>query len=559
MFHQSLMIDPDNSFLDFPFATDPVPDPEFPFAANNMDPYLSPAAVAAAVSTSAPAMQSPAPLSAPYGALGAYGLVPDVSTLSLPMGFEAPMTPYYSSSSLVMDPMSFSKPSQNQNNTSQNNQPNQNNQNQNIEDHQNLNTNGQNQNLQNHNQNQNLSQPSQSHSNLHQPLHQPMHQNPLLHHLLLPHLNKANHINQPIQHLHHQLPNHSSDFMEYPIYPGQLLFNSSASLTEIGDLKEPVFGSGVPRPAPLFPVKEEPKQPMLGTDYDPNAYFQKLLDAMQKSKTSIEPKKSSKKRYRVLRGVSAGGSSSKPPKENQYSSAEFVPVQLHLDGAELPDICFPMWGAGELEDGRRIVRIERTQEGPNLHAKFSIVGCANENPVPLPGGPDTDVIEVLCLQCEVMENNDEEDTNGSDDTQLPLLSLSIYSGYGGRYHTGYEYYITSVEVVGIVELLIGTQLAEPQERRKERGRIRSNLVPFWLKKPVSLRIQEGRNSGHTNNKDLRYELAKRIMSYDIRRPRGFDKEVRILRWDKLIPALKRALQSYYVELTGADKIDTESS
>jgi len=147
----------------------------------------------------------------------------------------------------------------------------------------------------------------------------------------------------------------------------------------------------------------------------------------------------------------------------------------------------------------------------------------------------------------------------ADDTQLPLLSLSIYSGYGGRYHTGYEYYITSVEVVGIVELLIGTQLAEPQERRKERGRIRSNLVLFWLKKPVSLRIQEGRNSGHTNNKDLRYELAKRIMSYDIRRPRGFDKEVRILRWDKLIPALKRALQSYYVELTGADKIDTESN
>lgn len=532
------MIDPDNSFLDFPFAADPVPDPEFQFAANNMDPYhLSSAAVAAAVASSAPAMQSPAPPSAPYGALGAYGLEPEaVSTLSLPMGFEAPMTPYYSSSSLVFDTMSF-VPKTNQNNQNQNNQNNQ-------------------------NQNQNQTNQTQNPSQRNQPHHQPnLHQNPLQHHLLLLlHLNEPNHLNQPLQHLHPELPNHSSDFMEYPMYPGQLLFNSSGPPTEIGDLKEPIYGSGLHRPVPLFPAKEEPKPPMMGPDYDANAYFQKLLNAMQKSKSAAAAKKSMKKRYRVLRGVSAGGSSSKPPKENHYSAAEFVPVQLHLDGAELPDICFPMWGAGEVEDGRRIVRIERTQEGPNLHAKFSIVGCANENPVPLPGGPDTDVIEVLCLQCEVMENNDEDDTNGSDDTQLPLLSLSIYSSYGGRYHTGYEYYITSVEVVGIVELLIGTQLAEPQERRKERGRIRSNLVPFWLKKPVSLRIQEGRNSGHTNNKDLRYELAKRIMSYDIRRPRGFDKEVRILRWDKLIPALKRALQSYYVELAADDvKNDTFSS
>ena len=62
MFRQSLMIDPDNSFLDFPFVADPVPDPEFLFPANNMDPYhISSAAVAAAVSTSAPTMQSPPP------------------------------------------------------------------------------------------------------------------------------------------------------------------------------------------------------------------------------------------------------------------------------------------------------------------------------------------------------------------------------------------------------------------------------------------------------------------------------------------------------------------
>ena len=54
----------------------------------------------------------------------------------------------------------------------------------------------------------------------------------------------------------------------------------------------------------------------------------------------------------------------------------------------------------------------------------------------------------------------------------------------------YQYYITSVEVVEIVELLIGNQFRDAAERRKERGRVRSNLVPFWSKKPISSRMSE---------------------------------------------------------------------
>ena len=41
---------------------------------------------------------------------------------------------------------------------------------------------------------------------------------------------------------------------------------------------------------------------------------------------------------------------------------------------------------------------------------------------------------------------------------------------------------------------------------------------------------------------------KELWVGEIRKPRGFDKEVRILRWDKLVPALQRALQSYYTEI-----------
>lgn len=202
---------------------------------------------------------------------------------------------------------------------------------------------------------------------------------------------------------------------------------------------EPVYGF---QPAAAGP-QASPRQPTM--EYDPNAYFQKLLNAMQRAKSAAATRRSTKKRYRVLRGISAGGSSSKPPKQNHYSAAEFVPVHLNLEGAGLADICHPMWSPGELEDRRRIVRIERTQDGPNLNARFSIVGCANENPVPLAAGPDTDVIEVLCLQCEVMDGADDEDTAGSsisDDNQLPLLALS-YSVEGGPFN-GFEYYVTSV-------------------------------------------------------------------------------------------------------------------
>ena len=107
----------------------------------------------------------------------------------------------------------------------------------------------------------------------------------------------------------------------------------------------------------------------------------------------------------------------------------------------------------------------------------------------------------------------------------------------------YQYYITSVEVVEIVELLIGNQFRDAAERRKERGRVRSNLVPFWSKKPISSRMSETsisssspQNSSATRfkfkctgdnnyycyswwcwssltNHDYRVELAKRIMGW----------------------------------------------
>lgn len=246
------------------------------------------------------------------------------------------------------------------------------------------------------------------------------------------------------------------------------------------------------------------------------------------------------RRYRVLRGVLAGGSLTRPPKHMPgQPEMSFLLVDLQINGALPHDICYPPWGPLEKQDRRRIIRIERIQQGNKLLANFSIVGAANDHPVTLPPpAPGVDVVEVLCLECMVRPLDEYE-----------LLDDEL----GHRYiktegDALYQYYITSVEVIEIVELLIGTQVKDPAERRRERGRVRLNLVPFWLKRPISLRMNERTLLGAPTNQDYRVELAKRIMGYEIRKPRGFDKEVRILRWDKLVPALKRALQSYYTEI-----------
>lgn len=209
---------------------------------------------------------------------------------------------------------------------------------------------------------------------------------------------------------------------------------------------------------------------------------------------------------RVVRGVAQGGCSIKPPEERPREGRVFERVKLQFSGDLIESICNSSWNNAELMDGRRIVRIERTQDNNIVNANLSVVGCANDFPTPAPARPNTDFIEVSCL--------------------------AVFGMVPG-------FYITSVEVVGIVEMLIGTRtIKDSALRRRERGRVRSNLMSFWSKNSYHSRSNEASLS----------DFAKRIMAYDIRKPRGFDKGFRILSWDKLIPALQRALQCYYAEI-----------
>lgn len=289
----------------------------------------------------------------------------------------------------------------------------------------------------------------------------------------------------------------------------------------------------------------------ISTSYPMGVRMPQFGGATTPMATGPVPRVPPKKRYCVVRGISAGGCLTRPPKQLLSLDLMFVPVELKLNGAAVEDICFPKWLELEREDQRRIVRIERVQNEAELVANFSIVGAANENPVTLPAQANVDVVEVSCLQCRVRPSADSGDDSSSEEEDKGKSSRSLKSHIKTETDTGehFQYYITSVEVVEIVELLIGTELVDPADRRRERGRVRLNLVPFWLKKPILSRMSDhGVPSAGAGNSDFRLDLARRIMGYEIRKPRGFDKEVRILRWDKLVPALKRALQSYYTEI-----------
>ncbi|KAG7840171.1 hypothetical protein KL942_002970 [Ogataea angusta] len=243
------------------------------------------------------------------------------------------------------------------------------------------------------------------------------------------------------------------------------------------------------------------------------------------------------KTYPLVRGLNSGGSTTKPPPPDRTGRSQYLKCKLSIVDGDEESVCLPEWSELEKEDKRRIIRIERRQRLNEVIVSFHILGSAEQETRPAPDG--VDVVEVSCLECYQSLDYPED-----DDTTVVTR--------GGVEPLSRQFYITSVEVIKIVELLIGSQSTNQKECRAERGRIRSNLVPFWSKKPISSKKVTPSESGGEfvgkTNADLRNELAQRIMSYETRKPRRFDKEVRVLEWRKLVPALRRALQSYYVKI-----------
>lgn len=181
-------------------------------------------------------------------------------------------------------------------------------------------------------------------------------------------------------------------------------------------------------------------------------------------------------------------------------------VLLGLVGLLLGEVNARPWSEFEALDGRRIIRIERQQDGCGITAHFRPIG--NNSPLPPPPS-GVEAVEVSCLRFV-------------DHNMQP------------------SYYITSVEVLKIVDLLTNYKETDRTKRRFERARIRSNLLLFWAK-----HFLEDPGVG-PEEEELRRAFIQRIMYYRSRKPVDVLKDVRLMSWEYLVPALQRAILFFRV-------------
>lgn len=176
-------------------------------------------------------------------------------------------------------------------------------------------------------------------------------------------------------------------------------------------------------------------------------------------------------------------------------------IFLKFSFTEGYDVNLTPWSEFERLEGRRIIQVRRTQLGTCLHAQLNI--CREDLLVPdVKYDPDT--IEVSCLR---------------------FLHHDMTE----------EFFVTSVDVLRIVELLLNNKEPDQRRRRKERARIRSNLKRFWKHDFADLKHE------FEIENELQLAFKKRIQLYDYRNPVIIRRGVRLMSWNQLAPALRRAL------------------
>ncbi|ODV64251.1 uncharacterized protein ASCRUDRAFT_30424, partial [Ascoidea rubescens DSM 1968] len=104
-----------------------------------------------------------------------------------------------------------------------------------------------------------------------------------------------------------------------------------------------------------------------------------------------------------------------------------------------------------------------------------------------------------------------------------------------------EYYVTSVDIIYLLERLSGINSFD----MKEKNRIRRNLQTL-----ESLTIGKPKNFNKNNLNP--YELDKffkLIMSFNSPKPRNIEKDLKIYKWELLEEALQRVLGKYCFDLS----------
>lgn len=216
--------------------------------------------------------------------------------------------------------------------------------------------------------------------------------------------------------------------------------------------------------------------------------------------------------YNIVRG-GLGGPHNRPTLDKP--NVKYLPLKLKVLNASASSINTTPWTPEEEEDGRRIIRVERIQHGASLEVRFKVVKSESIKPVGMSESEGIDWVEVSMIK---FDSRSRDDSAG--------------------------YFMTSVEFIEVIECLIGQKTMAHSERRKARGRIRLNLMRFWLKTPLPSR--DSLKSGEHDSRVV--ELALKIRKYSVSKPPGFNKEVRIMPWEKLVAAMQHALEYYFAEM-----------
>lgn len=193
-----------------------------------------------------------------------------------------------------------------------------------------------------------------------------------------------------------------------------------------------------------------------------------------------------------------------------WKKQELHDIDFRVIGGALEDILIRPWTNLEAIEGRRIIRIERSQQGCTLQAHFRVI----ERPLKQTWREMSHVPEYLEVSCIRFDHAD-----------------GITK----------KYFITSVDVIRIVEFLIDNDGLISALKLKERGRIRSNLAPLLFKNWSALRV-------------MHLQFGKQILRYHSHNSYGMFRYLRLLLWENLVYALGKALLFYCVCIPGESKV-----
>lgn len=181
--------------------------------------------------------------------------------------------------------------------------------------------------------------------------------------------------------------------------------------------------------------------------------------------------------------------------EKSQCSHVMLKISLMISGYPIMNALWQHWTEFEQTEGRRMFRVTRQRNGVSINAHFDVI---DQNCFTFPSDGESKYLVVSCLY-NPCKNSDE------------------------------HFYITSVEVLKLVNLLIGYKETSTKARKEDKGRIRSNLCSY-LEKPCSGSEWQS--------------FLDRINDYSHHKPIDFPKEVRLMKWSSLNEALQKAVLFY---------------